>query len=169
MKINPVYTSLKLTLRGKWLLKGITILLSAFSFTLFSLASMAFTYNEDNHLLRAYRHFLENIYPYVNFSVMLQYREWTSGEAARIQETTELPYVYLYDKMIANSDFGQYEYILPSDYSTPEKAEIYNNLNNQTNNMAIVGSEEVYEGFGFRPVAGRYPENVHEIAISTAR
>lgn len=166
---NKIKLSWELFFHGRWITRGITILLSAFAFTLFTIASMAYTYNEDEYYARGYRHYLENIYPYVNFTTMLENKGWTSEEVARIQETTELPYAYIYDDMTGKSAFSHYQYSQPSDYNTPEKEKIYANLSNKVNDMAIVGSEEVYEEFGLQPVAGRYPENVHEIAISTGQ
>ena len=57
--INKIKLAYQFIIRGKWTMKIITVLLSAFSFTLFALASTAFTYNERDYILGNYLYDLE--------------------------------------------------------------------------------------------------------------
>ena len=90
-------TSFKIALRGKWVTRVITILLSAFSFALVAIASTGFLFNRTNFYEKAYRYYFQNTSPFVSFIVNNEKlfgsgfsEEWIK----KIEEETNLPYLY---------------------------------------------------------------------------
>ena len=149
-------TSFKIALRGKWVTRVITILLSAFSFALVAIASTGFLFNRTNFYEKAYRYYFQNTSPFVSFIVNNEKlfgsgfsEEWIK----KIEEETNLP--YLYDSSLL-MDSNVHKYINEYD-------KIYES---DKTSGTWFGNERSYNAVGFQVLAGRYPQNEYEVALS---
>lgn len=174
MKITPFSTALKLTFRGKWVVRIITILLSAFSFTLFAIASMGFTFNRDNFFFRAYRNYLGE------HSYLLFYNDDSKADnklsqdnVALIEEKTSLNFISACEGSIDISEYVDSFFFRGEKYDenglyTPEYKEF---LEEKTKHFVfedtcvLIGEESDFTESGVELLAGKYPEAENEIAI----
>lgn len=140
---------IKFFFQGKPYLKIITILLSAVAFALCAIASTGYTNDNADYLARAL----------INYSIpftIVQYdhndnsigeRNILSQDVIDIFEDTGIDYLYGYTSSFSSYDIEDDAIIYASKYY-------------------LAGKQSVAESFGFKVVAGRYPETVDEIAIS---
>lgn len=147
--MSQITRLLSLPLRGKFVTRAITVLLSAFSFALFALASMGYTYNERDFIVRGYENFLERReYPYILFTGLnaLGRTYYTPEHIAQIEEETGLSFVRDYDCPIGMDRAGGVYF--------------------EELGALSPGDGETIEALGFRFLAGRAPEGLFEIAVS---
>ncbi len=171
MKLNSFTTSLKLTLRGKWMMKFFTILLSAFGFTLFALASAGFTFDKSDFVFRAYRNYLQN-HSYLFFGNDSSTDGLSQDDVAFITENTSLNLIsaciggahidryvrsYFYDGEKIGNYTQSEEYLKFEE----EKREHY--LFSAT--CVLIGEEKALKENGVALLAGKYPEAENEIAL----
>lgn len=159
-------TSFRIAVQGRWVTRIITVLLSAFAFALFSLASCGFTYNRTDYLTRGYLYSLNNVYPYTSF-----YYSHNDGYVNGVYwESAILGQEYI---DLIKSETGL-EYAHTYTVQLPWQVYIYDSgsLSKPGNEIKmesakyINGSEEIYQSLGLEPLAGRFPQNVTEIAVS---
>ena len=156
MKI-PFKTSCKLALQGKWITRVITIILSAFSFALFTLASMAYTYNQFDYIVRGYQYYLKNTNPYVVFYNYKNEYDGAIGEENISYIENQLPHRFIHE--YKNFPVSIAAFLPSSDiaFSFGRDSDV------------ICATENIYEKFGYELLAGRYPVAVDEIAVSEAQ
>ncbi len=162
-------TSFKIALRGKWVTRVITILLSAFSFALVALASTGLLYNRTEYYITSYQYFLQNS-RYVSFncgsSSNEYYKEYRLDDnmIKHITDETKLSFVYSY------TDSGQLLYLF--NYFKYAKngyigdREWLQKIETTAHNGFWFGNESSYNSLGFKVLAGRYPQNEYEVALS---
>ncbi len=189
MKINPVYTSLKFTFRGKWVTRGITVLLTAISLAIFSLAFTGYSYDREEYFHRAYQNMLHER-KYLTFSneISINVDSLTglhaSGDVwgrpyyspSEVRQIEELPLGFL---SVCRTDTEVQAYIDKFYFRgvkeidgkpTAEYSEWLEEQENRPPHMirllsAIAGEEQAFHEFGFQLAAGRYPQAENEIAI----
>ena len=181
-------TAFRLTFRGKWVTRCITVLLTAVSLAFFSLAFTGYSYNRDDYFHRAYQNMLhERKYltflndthinigqitgidnlndvwgrPYLSVSEVRQVEELPLDFISLCRtETDVLAYVdKMYFRGIMEID-GRPTPEYSAWLKEQEKRPFLSRLAS-----VIVGEEPTFDRFGFELVAGRYPQAENEIAI----
>ncbi len=162
----PFKTSCKLALQRRWATRVITIILSVFAFSLFTLATMAYTYSRADFITRGFLNKAGGNDGYVKYELswidkpndLFQNSSVLGKEViSTVEAETGKEYIYAYDTGI---DIATY---------FPEYRNIPSNIFGGSNLLFFSGKEGVerlYEDFGFQVVAGRYPVGVNEIAIN---
>ena len=138
---------------GRVLTKILTIFLCAFSFALAGLATMGVFYNESDVMAKALLHYMKNerhelVFSYFNEVEQNNYipLKWVE----RIREETGLDFVYHYDYSI---DEGLWRF-LSADYWIIPFCE------------PVSGTPQAYRDCGVKLVAGKFPEEMDEVAIT---
>ncbi len=143
--------------------KVITIILSAFSFMLFALGSTGYTYSSIDYITRGYLNYCEN-HSYVSINKSSS-DLMTAEEVERIEQATNQQFVY------SSSGFNWY-YFLPivDDKMHWEAMDSYwygLGFADLQFDSGLAGSEDDYTSvLGYSLLAGRYPTEENEIAIS---
>ena len=138
---------------GSFLTRVLTIFLCAISFALVALASTGFLYNEADFLTRALLNYMANTTPSLDFCYHdLEAQDWRipSKWVERIREETGLDFVYHYDYSI---DEGLWRF-LSADYWTIPFCE------------PVSGTAQAYRDCGVKLVAGKFPEEMDEVAVT---
>ena len=154
----PFGISFRVAMFGRKLTKVLTILLCAFSFALFGLASTGFLYNEVNTLTQVYLNYLQNIQPAIlltevdNFG---QERHISQERIAYFKQETGLDFVYCY----MDAEDSVHRFYAEYETESPERL----------SETILSGSAATYEDCGFQLMAGRYPEADDEIVITLSR
>lgn len=189
MKIDPIYTSLKFTFRGKWVTRGITVLLTAISLALFSLAFTGYSYDREDYFHRAYQNMLHER-KYLTFSNEISINVdnltglhvsgdvwgrpyYSPSEVRQIEE--EIPLGFL---SVCRTDTEVPAYVDKLYFRGVKEidgkpTEEYDEWLKEKENLphkvmlasAIAGEEQAFHEFGFQLAAGRYPQAENEIAI----
>lgn len=188
MTNSPFKTAMRLSFRGKWMVRILTILLSAMSFMFFGIASTAFTFNTFHFQVRAYQYYMadKEYYLFSNATSNTGYSPGseelllTREEIAAIKGRMDLNFLSSCRDQI---DVGYYldkSYFRGEKYEYDEKGEIVEEteaykaylkdvegkpLDFSTSKVSV-GSETTYGDLNYRLLAGRYPEAVNEIAVS---
>lgn len=143
--------SLRLTARNRSRLasKIITVILSAFSFMLFALASLGYLYSETGFVTRAYWNYSRDR-EYLTFFAAMQ--PPPADCIPYFEEHITLPAV-----SAAGRRFSNWDLFLNTepDFSRGDRSE-----------QTLSGSGDDYAAIGFSLLAGRYPEGENEIAVS---
>lgn len=166
----PFLTTLRLALQGKAVTKAMTVFLCAFSFALFALASTGYTYSKKDYYTRALMHYSgENgATSFVNRS------DDRIGQDTidRFERETGWDFAYSYLWQGTDDRFGAelrnfaYDYVHDADEGrSPEQGDEKPATVDGSMSPFVVSSS-LGEAFGFEVLAGRYPENVYEIAVS---
>ena len=181
-------TAMRLSFRGKWMVRVLTILLSARSFMFFAIASTAFTFDVFEFQVRGYQNYMMDkeyflfMNDIANTSLSPSSLELllTNQEISAIENGVDLNFVtscrnqidvwYFLDK----SYFRGEKYVYDQngeieDYTDEYKAylkEVEGRSLAYSVSDVTVGSEATYDDLNYRLLAGRYPEAVNEIAVS---
>ena len=149
----PFKTALRIALEGRLLTKVLTVFLCAFSFALVALASTGVFYDQADFLTRAFLYYMDSTRPALVFA-------WIDGVAQdrmiplkwieRIQEETGLDFVQHYEVV-------EYTGIFCSELK-----------GNRADN-AVSGTPQAYRDCGVKLVAGKFPEEMDEVAITLDR
>ena len=149
----PFKTALHIALEGRLLTKVLMVFLCAFSFALVALASTGVFYDQADFLTRAFLYYMNSSRPALVFA-------WIDGVAQdrmiplkwieRIQEETGLDFVQHYEVV-------EYTGIFCSELK-----------GNRADN-AVSGTPQAYRDCGVKLVAGKFPEEMDEVAITLDR
>ncbi len=181
-------TAMRLSFRGKWMVRVLTILLSAMSFMLFAIASTAFTFDVFDFQVRGYQYYMadKDYYLFSNTTSGTGYAPGdpelllTEEEVVSIESGVDLNFVtscrnqidvgYFFDKSYFRGEKYKYdENEEIEDYTDEYKAylkEVEGRSLAYSVSDVTVGSEATYDDLNYRLLAGRYPEAVNEIAVS---
>ena len=169
MKELNFKTSFKIALRGKWVTRVITILLSAFSFALVALASTGLLYNRMEYYITSYQYFLQNS-RYVSFNCGSSSNDYhkdyrlDDNMIKHITDETKLSYVYSYLDPSALQYLFYYVDYAKNGYIGDR--EWFNKIETNAHSGFWFGNESSYNSLGFQVLAGRYPQNEYEVALS---
>ena len=181
-------TAMRLSFRGKWMVRVLTILLSAMSFMFFAIASTAFTFDEFEFQVRGYQNYMMDkeyflfMNDIANTSLSPSSLELllTNQEISAIENGVDLNFVtscrnqidvgYFLDK----SYFRGEKYVYDQNGEIEEYTDEYKAYLKEVEGRSLaysvsdvtVGSEATYDDLNYRLLAGRYPEAVNEIAVS---
>lgn len=181
-------TAMRLSFRGKWMVRVLTILFSAMSFMLFAIASTAFTFDVFDFQVRGYQYYMsdKDYYQFSNTTGNTGYAPGdpelllTEEEVVSIENGVDLNFVtscrnqidvgYFFDKSYFRGEKYKYdENEEIEDYTDEYKAylkEVEGRSLAYSVSDVTVGSEATYDDLNYRLLAGRYPEAVNEIAVS---
>lgn len=181
-------TAMRLSFRGKWMVRVLTILLSAMSFMFFAIASTAFTFDVFDFQVRGYQYYMadKDYYLFSNTTSGTGYAPGdpelllTEEEVVSIESGVDLNFVtscrnqidvgYFFDKSYFRGEKYKYdENEEIEDYTDEYKAylkEVEGRSLAYSVSDVTVGSEATYDDLNYRLLAGRYPEAVNEIAVS---
>ena len=181
-------TAMRLSFRGKWMVRVLTILLSAMSFMFFAIASTAFTFDVFEFQVRGYQNYMMDkeyflfMNDIANTSLSPSSLELllTNQEISAIENGVDLNFVtscrnqidvgYFFDKSYFRGEKYKYdENEEIEDYTDEYKAylkEVEGRSLAYSVSDVTVGSEATYDDLNYRLLAGRYPEAVNEIAVS---
>ena len=170
----PFKTTLRLALQGKALTKAMTVFLCAFSFALFALASTGYLYDKKTVYAQALMH-----YSTETFGATRVYATLLGREGISRFEETGIDFAYLYQKDGWNepwdvplpfymNDYNHYRYELTYEERQRVPEEEYERFRPHGGTKPAVLGESVGEALGVEVLAGRYPQSVHEIAVSEA-
>lgn len=148
----------------------ITIILSAFSFMLFALASTVFLYNKIDLYTRAFFYyttegylqeepvpFLRDHYPYTYFSFYNENEEETAAVRQQVLEETGKNYIYMVSTSYCTGDFlGRTE---------QEWWDSQNKWLESNRVRSVAGSDAALGELGFSLLAGHYPTERNQIAL----
>ena len=188
MTNSPFKTAMRLSFRGKWMVRVLTILLSAMSFMFFAIASTAFTFDVFDFQVRGYQYYMsdKDYYLFSNTTGNTGYAPGdpelllTEEEVVSIENGVDLNFVtscrnqidvgYFFDKSYFRGEKYKYdENEEIEDYTDEYKAylkEVEGRSLAYSVSDVTVGSEATYDDLNYRLLAGRYPEAVNEIAVS---
>ena len=181
-------TAMRLSFRGKWMVRVLTILLSAMSFMFFAIASTAFTFDVFEFQVRGYQNYMMDkeyflfMNDIANTSLSPSSLELllTNQEISAIENGVDLNFVtscrnqidvgYFLDK----SYFRGEKYVYDQNGEIEEYTDEYKAYLKEVEGRSLaysvsdvtVGSEATYDDLNYRLLAGRYPEAVNEIAVS---
>ena len=181
-------TAMRLSFRGKWMVRVLTILLSAMSFMFFAIASTAFTFDVFEFQVRGYQNYMMDkeyflfMNDIANTSLSPSSLELllTNQEISAIENGVDLNFVtscrnqidvgYFLDK----SYFRGEKYVYDQNGEIEEYNDEYKAYLKEVEGRSLaysvsdvtVGSEATYDDLNYRLLAGRYPEAVNEIAVS---
>lgn len=170
----PFGMSLRLALQGKTVTKILTVFLCAFSFALFALASTGYTYSKKDYYTRALMH-----YSTQTFGATRVYASPLGEEGISRFEETGMDFAYLYQENERNApwdvplryylnDYNHYRYELTYAERQHVSEEEYECFRPHGGTKPAVLGDSVGEALGVEVLAGRYPQSVHEIAVSEA-
>ena len=181
-------TAMRLSFRGKWMVRVLTILLSAMSFMFFAIASTAFTFDVFEFQVRGYQNYMMDkeyflfMNDIANTSLSPSSLELllTNQEISAIENGVDLNFVTSCRNQIDVGYFLDKSYFRGEKYVYDQNGEIeeYNNeykaylkeVEGRSLAYSVsdvtVGSEATYDDLNYRLLAGRYPEAVNEIAVS---
>ena len=170
----PFKTTLRLALQGKALTKAMTVFLCAFSFALFALASTGYLYDKKTVYAQALMH-----YSTETFGATRVYATLLGEEGISRFEETGIDFAYLYQENERNApwdvpfryylnDYNHYRYELTYEERQRVPEEEYERFRPHGGTKPAVLGESVGEALGVEVLAGRYPQSVHEIAVSDA-
>ena len=149
----PFKTTFRFAMLGSFLTRALTIFLCAFSFALVTLASTGFLYDQVDFLTRALLNYMANTPSSLNFCYYdLKAQDWCipSKWMEHIREETGLDFVYHYDYSI-NEGLWRF---LSADYWIIPFCE------------PVSGTPQAYRDCGVKLVAGKFPEEMDEVAIT---
>ena len=181
-------TAMRLSFRGKWMVRVLTILLSAMSFMFFAIASTAFTFDVFDFQARGCQYYMsdKDYYLFSNTTSGTGYALGdpelllTEEEVVSIENGVDLNFVtscrnqidvgYFLDK----SYFRGEKYVYDQHGEIVSETEEYKAYLREVEGKPLaysvsdvtVGSEAAYDELNYRLLAGRYPEAVNEIAVS---
>ena len=177
-------TALRFSLKGKWVIRALTIFLCACCFASVALSSTRFAYNR----IRVYTDIVyhsfsgENSGLYTSFPYFQYYARHEPFVAGRsdlgaipqryvdlIEERVQLPFLYYYQ---GGSGFNSISSLLagaPIFYSLgneayTEELRMYNSVQS-----GVCASFDLLNELGYTVEAGRMPENEYEIAVTRAQ
>ena len=170
----PILTTLRLALQGKTVTKILTVFLCAFSFALFALANAGYTYSKKDYYTRALMH-----YSTQTFGATRVYASSLGEEGISRFEETGMDFAYLYQENERNApwdvplryylnDYNHYRYELTYAERQHVSEEEYECFRPHGGTKPAVLGDSVGEALGVEVLAGRYPQSVHEIAVSEA-
>lgn len=181
-------TAMRLSFRGKWMVRVLTILLSAMSFIFFAMASTAFTFDVFEFQVRGYQNYMMDkeyflfMNDIANTSLSPSSLELllTNQEISAIENGVDLNFVTSCRNQIDVGYFLDKSYFRGEKYKYDENEEIedytdeYKAYLKEVEGRSLaysvsdvtVGSEATYDDLNYRLLAGRYPEAVNEIAVS---
>ena len=149
----PFKTTLRLAMLGKFSTKFWTAFLCAFSFALVALASTGFLYDQVDFLTNVYLYHMAYKIPSLEF----RYYNYAAQEwviplkwIERIQEETGLDFVQHYDYSMGEG----FQRFLYADY----RISVFDE--------PISGTPQAYRDCGVKLVAGKFPEEMDEVAIT---
>ena len=161
-------------MQGKTVTKILTVFLCAFSFALFALASTGYTYSKKDYYTRALMH-----YSTQTFGATRVYASPLGEEGISRFEETGMDFAYLYQENERNApwdvplryylnDYNHYRYELTYAERQHVSEEEYECFRPHGGTKPAVLGDSVGEALGVEVLAGRYPQSVHEIAVSEA-
>lgn len=170
----PFKATFRLALKGKWLTRIVTIVLCSFCFALVALSSTKFAYDRTAYaaeeVLFAAQHVDGlTVFDYESYFEHDLYGDG-KGEALTqynidlITEGTGLDFLYYYQ---GGNDYSIYSGVagVPLFYSVyGMEGKEYRDIQD-----AVCGPYPLLEELGYTMAAGRYPENIREIAVTEAQ
>ena len=170
----PFKATFRLALKGKWLTRIVTIALCSFCFALVALSSTKFAYDRTAYaaeeVLFAAQHVDGlTVFDYESYFEHDLYGDG-KGEALTqynidlITEGTGLDFLYYYQ---GGNDYSIYSGVagVPLFYSVyGMEGKEYRDIQD-----AVCGPYPLLEELGYTMAAGRYPENIREIAVTEAQ
>ena len=155
----PFGISFRVAMFGRKLTKVLTILLCAFSFSLFALSSTGYMYDRVDFLTRSLLTTQKTHTPAILFSHFDSYdqeRGIPSEQIPYIEQETGLDFVFTFDFNTISEYLGESFYYEnnPDAFSVDE---------------VLSGTAAAYEDCRFQLMAGRYPEAYDEIALPIYR
>lgn len=177
-------TALRFSLKGKWVIRALTIFLCACCFASVALSSTRFAYNRIRvYTDIVYRLFSENEtnyhYSFPYFQYYARHEPFVAGRSDLgaipqryvdlIEERVQLPFLYYYQ---GGSGFNSISSLLagaPIFYSLgneayTEELRMYNSVQS-----GVCASFDLLNELGYTVEAGRMPENEYEIAVTRAQ
>lgn len=170
----PILTTLRLALQGKTVTKILTVFLCAFSFALFALASTGYTYSKLDYYTRALMHYSTQTFGATRVYVAALGQE---GISRFEEEGASFAYLYQEDERYAPWDVPLRNYLYDYNHYQNELSygerqlvsdEEYECFRPHGGTKPAVLGDSVGEALGVEVLAGRYPQSVHEIAVSEA-
>ncbi len=168
--------SSRLSLRGRLPTKIITVILSAFSFTLFAVGSMGLTYSETDWMARAYLNYnAEN--GYIAYAPSGGKELMRTSQLRELEEIVGSDAAYELDQRYTDTDLSlNHEwrrFVADDGRSEIGEADFYDYFSSvpgypAARTVSLAASEEAYRSIGFTLLAGSYPAAEDEIAISEA-
>ena len=181
-------TAMRLSFRGKWMVRVLTILLSAMSFMFFAIASTAFTFDVFEFQASGYQNYMMDkeyflfMNDIANTSLSPSSLELllTNQEISAIENGVDLNFVtscrnqidvgYFLDKSYFRGEKYVYDQNGEIEEYTDEYKAYLKEVEGRPLDFSVpkisVGTEASYEELNYRLLAGRYPEAVNEIAVS---
>ena len=168
----PLKTTIRLALQGKAVTKVLTVFLCAFSFALFALASTGYTYSKFDYYTRALMHYSTQTFGATRVYVASLGQE---GISRFEEEGASFAYLYQEDERYAPWDVPLRDYMYDYNHYQHELSygerqlvsdEEYERFRPHGGTKPAVFNESVGETLGVEVLAGRYPQSVHEIAVS---
>ena len=181
-------TAMRLSFRGKWMVRVLTILLSAMSFMFFAIASTAFTFDVFDFQARGCQYYMsdKDYYLFSNTTSGTGYALGdpelllTEEEVVSIENGVDLNFVtscrnqidvgYFLDKSYFRGEKYVYDQNGEIEEYTDEYKAYLKEVEGRPLDFSVpkisVGTEASYEELNYRLLAERYPEAVNEIAVS---
>ena len=159
----------KFTARGRWVTKIITILLSAFSFTLFALTSTMFLFDRVDLARRAFWNacqYYERQGEFLSFATKkVEYSaDYSMDYVRRAEEETGARFLHTIAENRVKSTYSDFGY----EANLENQSEELKNYDRWPPSNYLYAKDEDYAQFGFELTVGRYPREKNEIAVSEA-
>ena len=188
MRYSFFKSAMRLTFRGKWVVRLLTILLSALSFMFFSFAATSFTGNIDSYRFRAYRNYLQShsLLYFSNNNRTIDNAIINQSDVLTIESgldidlisfcVNEVPINNFVDKFYFRGDKFAFDgntgeiVGYTSEYEEYQKETEGKNVSSSGGvfDGVLIGTEDAYSNNNFVLLAGRYPQEENEIVISEA-
>ncbi len=167
--------SLRLVLRdrSRTASRIITVILSAFAFMLFSICSMSFTYSRPDWIVRGYQNFTSGD-DHIKFVAAGFHSDVTmrTEDLQQVEACIGAPLAYepLYAINVSGNVIRWQYFVGDRELHTAEP-DLYDSTYAEQDGFGmrvLFGSEGTYASLGFSLLAGEYPDEEGEIAISAA-
>ena len=173
-----------LAFQGKWARRVITIILSAFAFSLFALGMTSYTYNYENNIVKGYLNYNQNrtfniIDGVHTVDDIKQIEEMIGTQCLYFpQETLQNSETFLYwNNFLGTADRNDRMRTIVQIYGLEEEVSNdfshgspYDSIYLKTLGGAMYnyGTEQMYHSMGYELLAGKFPTEEFEVAISEA-
>ncbi len=173
-----------LAFQGNWARRVITIILSAFAFSLFALGMTSYTYNYENNIVKGYLNYNQNrtfniIDGVHTVDDIKQIEEMIGTQCLYFpQETLQNSETFLYwNNFLGTADRNDRMRTIVQIYGLEEEVSNdfshgspYDSIYLKTLGGAMYnyGTEQMYHSMGYELLAGKFPTEEFEVAISEA-
>lgn len=151
--------------RGKAISRIILIILSVFAFSLFTIGSMGYLYNEIDYMSRGYKNYLEE-QEYLVFKDE-SIKTMDAEDIAFIENSLELPLLTFFSCQVTYQQYVGAFFESDSMWDTEDRTEKWHEMNpRNAGSQVFAASNQVYDAWGFDLLDGKYPNERNEIAVS---